>query len=69
MDFSLSEEQVQFQQVARDFARNEIIPQAEHFDKTSEFPHEIVKKARELGFTSLNIPVEAGGAGLGPMAL
>jgi acyl-CoA dehydrogenase len=67
MDFSLSEEQVQFQQVARDFARNEIIPQAEHFDKTAEFPHEIVKKARELGFTSLNIPVEAGGAGLGPM--
>jgi acyl-CoA dehydrogenase len=67
MDFSLSEEQVQFQQVARDFARNEIIPRAEHYDDTCEFPHEIVKKARELGFTSLNVPVERGGAGLGPM--
>ena len=67
MDFSLSEEQVQFQQVARDFARNEIIPRAEHFDHSAEFPHEIVEKARELGFTSLNVPVEAGGAGLGPM--
>ena len=65
MDFALNEEQVQFQQVARDFARNEIIPKSEHFDRTAEFPQEIVAKARELGFTALNVPVEYGGAGLG----
>lgn len=69
MDFSLNEEQVQFQQVARDFARNEIIPKAEHFDKLAEYPQAIVDQARELGFTALNVPVELGGAGLGPLEI
>lgn len=69
MDFSLNEEQVQFQQVARDFARNEIIPRAEHFDQKAEFPSDIVAKARELGFTALNVPVQFGGAGLGPLEI
>lgn len=67
MNFSLSEEQNQIQQLARDFARNEIIPKAEHYDQTAEFPTEIVNKARQLGFTALNVPVESGGAGLGPL--
>lgn len=69
MDFSLSEEQTQFQQVARDFARNEILPKAAHYDETAEFPSDIVEKARELGFVALNIPVEHGGAGLGAMEI
>lgn len=64
MDFSLTEEQTQIQEVARDFTLNEIIPKAEHYDQTAEFPTEIVDKARELGFTVLNVPVESGGAGL-----
>jgi len=67
MDFSLSEEQVQIQQLAQDFAKREIVPQAEHYDQVGEFPMKIVDKARELGFTALNVPVESGGAGLGPM--
>jgi acyl-CoA dehydrogenase len=69
MDFSLSEEQTQIQQVARDFTRKEIIPRAEHFDHTTDFPQEIVDQARELGFTCLNVPVDAGGVGLGPMEI
>ena len=69
MDFSLSEEQTQIQQVARDFARNEILPRAAHYDETAEFPTPIVNQARELGFTALNVPVEFGGAGLGALEI
>ena len=63
LSFNLNEEQRMLQQMARDFARNEIAPVAEHHDKTAEFPWEIIKKGHELGFTTLNIPEEYGGAG------
>lgn len=65
MNYSLTPEQTQFQQLARDFTRKEITPKAQHYDHTAEFPTAIVDKARELGFTALNVPVEFGGAGLG----
>lgn len=62
--FGLSDEQKMLQQLARDFARNEIAPVAEHYDKTHEYPWPIVKKAQELGLTASNIPEEYGGLGL-----
>jgi len=61
--FKLSDEQKMIQKLARDFAENEILPMAEHHDKTHEFPWEIVKKAQELGFTVMGIPEEYGGLG------
>ncbi len=69
MDFQLTEDQRQIQQLARDFARQEILPQAAHYDRAAEFPKPIVSQARELGFTTINIPVEHGGAGLGPLEI
>jgi acyl-CoA dehydrogenase len=62
--FNLSEEQQMIRQLARDFARNEIAPVAEHYDRTHEFPWPVVKKARELGLTTMNIPEVYGGMGL-----
>lgn len=62
--FQLTEEQKMIQKLARDFARNEIAPHAEHHDKTHEYPWEIVKKAQELGLTTINVPEEYGGLGL-----
>jgi acyl-CoA dehydrogenase len=50
--------------VAREFARNEIAPVSAYFDKTAEFPHEIQRKARELGLVNVIIPEEYGGSGL-----
>lgn len=62
--FALSDEQKMLQQLARDFARNEIAPVAEHYDKTHEYPWPIVKKAQEMGLTASNIPEQYGGLGL-----
>ncbi len=65
IDFSLTEEQAQLQELARKFAREEVIPKAAHHDQTGEFPHEIVRKAWEIGLMNTHVPVEYGGAGLG----
>jgi acyl-CoA dehydrogenase len=62
--FALNDEQKMIQQLARDFARNEMAPVAEHYDQTHEYPWPIIKKAQALGFTTLNIPEEYGGLGL-----
>jgi acyl-CoA dehydrogenase len=62
--FALTPEQQMIQDLARDFARNEIAPQAEHYDKTHEYPWPIIKKAQELGLTTMNTPEKYGGLGL-----
>lgn len=64
VNFSLNEEQTMIQQLARDFAHNEMAPAAEHYDQTHEYPWPIIKKAQELGFTTLNVPEAYGGLGL-----
>ena len=65
VDFRLTDEQKQIQQLARDFAKKEIIPVAAHHDETGEFPVEVVKKAWEAGLLNTKIPAECGGIGLG----
>ncbi|MCA9980946.1 MAG: acyl-CoA dehydrogenase family protein, partial [Anaerolineales bacterium] len=62
--FALTEEQKMIQKLARDFARNEIAPVAEHYDRTHEYPWPVVKKAQELGLTTMGIPEKFGGLGL-----
>ena len=49
------------QELARDFTRNEIMPKAEHYDQSGEWPWDIFHKAREVGLVNLNIPEEYGG--------
>ena len=63
ISFELSEEQKLLQKMAREFTAKEIIPVAEHFDRTGEFPIDIINKGRELGIVNLNIPEEYGGPG------
>lgn len=65
VDFRLSNDQKQIQQLARDFARKEVMPVAAHHDETGEFPVEVVKKAWEVGLCNTKIPTEYGGIGLG----
>ncbi|HIP72238.1 MAG TPA: acyl-CoA dehydrogenase, partial [Anaerolineae bacterium] len=64
VSFALNDEQKEIQLLAREFARKEIAPQAEHYDKTHEYPWPIIKKAQEMGFTTMSIPMEYGGMGL-----
>jgi butyryl-CoA dehydrogenase len=63
MEFDLSDEQLMIRDLARDFARNEIAPKAEYYDREKKFPYEIVAKMAELGFLGLPVPEEYGGAG------
>ena len=63
LNFELTEEQQMLQKMARDFAAQEIIPVAAHFDETAEFPIDIIDKGRRIGLVNLNIPEEYGGPG------
>ncbi|MFC6591007.1 acyl-CoA dehydrogenase family protein [Deinococcus lacus] len=65
IDFSLTDEQKQLQQLARDFTRKEIIPVASEYDQKEELPWHVVEKAYELGLLNVSIPEHAGGLGLG----
>jgi acyl-CoA dehydrogenase len=67
MDFSLTEEQLQLQELTREFAKNEMRPVAGEFDEKNEFPLEVMKKAFEIGFLTSGIPVEYGGTGFSNM--
>lgn len=71
IDFELSEEQKQLQDVARRFAENEIKPIAAQVDNIIDpreaYPREVIKKGFELGFHSLLIPEKYGGVGATPM--
>ncbi|KAF5300680.1 hypothetical protein FQA39_LY11042 [Lamprigera yunnana] len=60
-NFSLTETQIEIQDVARKFAREEILPVAAQYDQTGEFPWPIFKKASSLGLTNTHIPAEYGG--------
>ncbi|RUS73272.1 hypothetical protein EGW08_018967 [Elysia chlorotica] len=65
ISFELSPEQLEFQETARKFAREEIIPKAAHYDKTGEYPWDLVKKAWNLGLINSHIPEHCGGMDLG----
>jgi acyl-CoA dehydrogenase len=64
MDFSLSEEQVMFRDLFRDFAEKEVAKVAEHTDRSEEPPLELLKKAAAQGFLGATLPEQYGGAGL-----
>jgi acyl-CoA dehydrogenase len=64
-NFNLTDEQREYQELARKFAHEEIIPKAAYHDKTGEYPWDIIKKAWSLGLLNSHIPQELGGPGLG----
>ena len=63
MDFTLSEEQVLIQNMAREFAQKEIQPIAAEIDRNHTFPAATVKRMGELGFFGLFTPEDLGGGG------
>ncbi len=64
MDFSWSEEQTAFQDMARNFAQNEMLPHAAEWDENSIFPEETVRQAAALGFGGIYCGEEHGGSAL-----
>jgi alkylation response protein AidB-like acyl-CoA dehydrogenase len=69
MEFVLSEEQTLIRDMARDFAKNELEPNAGRWDQERHFPVDVIRKMAELGLNGVNIPEELGGAAAGPLAL
>ncbi len=65
IDFSLTDEQKQLQELAREFTQKEIVPVASAYDKKAEFPMDVCRKAWKLGLMNVQIPEAYGGPGLG----
>lgn len=64
MDFALTEEQIAFQDSARDFAASELAPRAAEWDEEETFPLEVIRRSGEMGFLGLYTPEAYGGLGL-----
>jgi alkylation response protein AidB-like acyl-CoA dehydrogenase len=59
-----TDEQRAITEMVRQFADEQIIPNAEHYDHEDEFPAPIVEQMKELGLFGVTIPEEYGGMGL-----
>ncbi len=59
-----TDEQKAICEMVRQFADEQIIPQAEHYDHEDSFPEPIVEQMKELGLFGVTIPEEYGGMGL-----
>jgi alkylation response protein AidB-like acyl-CoA dehydrogenase len=64
MDFRLSEDQLAFQETARQFARDELLPHAALWDEKAEFPVDALRRAAALGFAGIYVREDVGGAAL-----
>lgn len=64
----LTQEQLSIQKMVREFARKEIAPKSREWDQKGEFPHEIIRKAADLGLMGVPFPEEYDGAGLDYMS-
>ena len=61
-----NEEQVMMKQAVQDFIEKEVLPHKERFEnKDYKLTEEVMKKAGDLGFLSVAVPVEYGGMGMG----
>lgn len=62
---SLTEDQQQIRDLARDFAEREIAPVAAQLEEAHEFPRALVRELGEMGFLGLTVPEQYGGTDLG----
>jgi alkylation response protein AidB-like acyl-CoA dehydrogenase len=60
----LTDEQQAITEMVRQFADEQILPNAEKYDHEDSFPEPIVEQMKELGLFGITIPEEYGGLGL-----
>ncbi|MEY4725828.1 MAG: hypothetical protein RLZ36_455, partial [Pseudomonadota bacterium] len=65
----LSPDQIMIRDAVRDFAQQELWPNAARWDKEETFPHEVHKGLAALGAYGICVPEELGGAGLDYLTL
>jgi alkylation response protein AidB-like acyl-CoA dehydrogenase len=64
MHFEFSEQHELLRKSVREFARAEIAPFAQRWDKEERFPNELVPKLAGMGLLGIRIPEEYGGSGM-----
>ena len=69
MDYLLSDEQKMVQELARKIAREKIAPVAAKYDKTEEFPWDVLKILAQSDLFAIFVPQEFGGTGGGVLDL
>src|ERR1700681_4516678 len=60
----MTDEQKAITEMVHQFADEQILPNAEHYDHEDSFPEPIVAQMKELGLFGVTIPEEYGGMGL-----
>ncbi|MFP6624152.1 MAG: acyl-CoA dehydrogenase family protein, partial [Myxococcota bacterium] len=66
----LDEMHEQVRDQVRDFALNEVLPEAEHIHRSDDIvPEKFLEKMAELGFFGLSVPEEYGGVEMGNLAM
>lgn len=68
MNFDLTSDQSAIQALAREYARDEVAPVIDEYNRRQAFPADLMRKAGELGLFGVAFPVEFGGAGAGYLA-
>jgi len=59
----LTEEQTMIRDMAREFARERLAPNAAQWDREGQFPTDVLAELGELGLYGMTVPEEWGGAG------
>ncbi len=68
LTLTMTDEHDMLVQAVRDFAQREIVPIAEEFDESGDFPVDTVHKMGEMGLMGIEVPEEYGGAGMDTLA-
>jgi butyryl-CoA dehydrogenase len=63
VDHRLSDEHEALRASVAQFARDVVAPQAEHSDRTGEFPYSVIRQMGEMGLFGLPFPEQYGGMG------
>ena len=63
MDLSLTEDQLGFKALARDFLDKEVLPHRAEWDRRESVDTALIPRLGEIGFFGLTIPEEYGGLG------
>ena len=63
MNFALSDDQRQVQELVRRIARERVAQRANEIDRSADYPQDMFELLREIGLFTLPFPVEYGGTG------
>ncbi|MDY6029454.1 MAG: acyl-CoA dehydrogenase family protein [Acidaminococcaceae bacterium] len=69
MDFRLTEDQLELQEMVREFVEKEITPYAVEMDKENCMREGLLEKAAEMGLTNVIVPEEYDGPGLDSISI